>query len=1381
MVNFNTKKRILRKLSDTAEKHVLLLLPCLIVAGFVKLYYFILCNIDIAFSDKDGNFLGIKQKEKPPKAEKRRKDDIVYVKRPFLSRMISAVLAFAFVGMFVPEALPVIEAFAETPSYVSTSDSNGKFYDCDAVHYGDSLGKYDYYYNNGTLRFDSMEIDEAKCEDTYGAFKIAVKSGYNLNGATKLSNDNGEAKVSDNGKFVSAEIRGYGMDDSGSTVVRETGYTLYTSSKRAVTNPSQLAEVTECAVSGLNPAYKYNFYIVIREAVVLYQIEKGGNIADYIDDDTGEIITKITSTTPEGKKAATLQRVTVELKSNVVSSDPGQWLDEPNPNVEDDIFTVEYSTDGGKIGNKITVSYDLVTANANKSDDQKVTGYKIWKRTENGTYSVIGTRAVNSWGSGDWVYTDENVEDTTKYYYVLTSYANTFPLQDNTNTVKTSHEPSGNLSNNYDEYVYTKTAKPQNLTVTSNNTYNTITWTAVPGATSYRISRVNDAGVEEALGAQTSTTYKDTTIDSMSSYTYKVVAINGNNDENHVGNGARESDAAEQWIEAITPSVDEPFNVQAISSDNDTVIYITWQCYTQDVTGFDIIIEKVLYDENGEEIGTEPYDTVESVKASSAFVRNETDTNGKAYSCYSTSYTGCIYGESYRVSVQSYLIVGNTGKKDPISDPHPRPLGYFVKIGTDIYPPQEVYATSASKQITVNWSASQGASDYVLNIYKIKNGKVVNTSSRNVGNVTSYTLSGLADGDIYGFTVQAEKDVLGKKMISSKSEEVIGIVGNPLTRPVDLTVAQNGDNVDISWKAVDGADGYYLYIKNMTTGVTDTKDRTAASYTQTDAVYGTTYQYYVVAYKTITFENGESPLYYQSQKSDVESLTVGGKIGFPSNLKATPSDGQIDLSWDAVAGAEGYIIYATCDGKTETFNVTGNSFSHTGLTAGKTYSYYVTAYKTVSGSTVSSVPSVTVKATVGGVIAAPTDFEVSTTESTAVLKWTAVSGAEGYTVYGKSDDGQTLEIDVSKATYTHTGLISGETWTYYVKAYKTISNERVYSSATNSIAVKIGSTLAAPTDLVATAGNRQVDLKWTAVTGAAGYIVYVYDNNTANFQPVTIVSQTSYSHTSLVNGQKYTYMVAAYKINDGDRIIGNYSLSVSAIPTAGNAADVDTTIAIKGTAPYGISHSELISAAANHDAFDDPVDAYISVNDESTSAVKEVLRGYANGLKSFIVYPFDITLYLENSLVEVEPNDGFNVTFTIPVPDQMADYRDYITVIHLKDDGTDEVTEESDYSAIFVSGTDLEVLPSAIVDVGGVWCVQFTTSSCSPFAFVVYKDNLSDVSSGGASSADSGFAGSYDTSILLFTALPDILPAEKKTKFVVTAKKRYRIKSRTLK
>lgn len=1392
MLDFNTKKKILRKLSDCAEKHFIMLIPCLIAAGFVKLFYFIVCNIDIALSDKEGNFLGIKHRS-GEKVPKKKKDDIVYVKRSFWSRAVSCVLVFAFVGMFVPVAMPAIGASAATSvtDYISTQDADNPL----NIDYSSDYDKYVFCYDS-TTAIPNSNPNITECKSANGAVLLRWDQ-YNIQSMPK---DNTGTDINKrNGTFNSAKIFCNKYNKDGALVEQDISlgsvYLKSSSGTQSVASGLDLSKVTENVITGLDTGYNYEFYMVVYENIVIYQLQEGdtlADLADYTYESNGSVIINTDKTSTRTAKVAKSAKVVQhKIVSNTIMGYPGSMLPEPNPNADvlsDTQLAVTYNDDGY---NEVAVSTDLL----NKTG---VTGYYIYKSSDtvdgNGkhtlsNYTQVCDIVLNTIDcSNVYRWRDYNISPTSKYSYIICAYQVAFQDKTGKNCYLTSSLPTGTAGNGYDEHVYTKTEAPTSVNVVNNNSYFTITWPSVVGATSYIVERddnngnivVVDSHVAFEAG-KTSYSIDDKNVESNKNYTYRVYAVNGNNNGRTGVDGSPKSDAAINKDNILSPNIYTPFDIKVTSSNNDTSVNITWKCYGEDITGFDIEVKHVEYDAQGNEI--EPvdengnpviYKPINDIKASYALVSTSKDDNGKTVYNYSYTDSGYVYGESYRFKVRSYIIVGETNNKEPKSDYVPQPLGYKVTIGTKILPPQEISAVSGDKQITVNWSASEGADYYILSIEK-KSGSRFTVLSTKIVNGTSYVHTGLKDGDTYWYRVKAVKKVLGVDTESDFTNYVAATVCNPLTKPVDLKITQNGDNLVITWKKVDGADGYYLIIKGD--GFTDIKDVTEPTYTQTDAKYGVTYEYVVYAYKTITYTDGSRPDECVSEPSNKEWFTLGGSISFPTDLKAVPYDGRIELSWNVVPGAAGYVLYATCDGRTETFNVSGTSFSHTGLTPGKTYTYYVVAYKFVNDTAVYSIPSNTVTATVGSPIGAPTDFSVTPAESSATLKWTAPKGSkpEGYTVYGTSDSGQRLEIDVSKTTYTHTGLMSGDIWTYYVKAYKTINNQRVYSDPTTSITVKIGTVLAAPTDLVAASGNRQVALKWTKVKNADGYIVYVYDEATANFQPISIVSKPTYTHTGLKNGTKYTYMVAAYKMISGERVIGDYSLSVSAIPTAGNAADVDFTINVKGTVPYGISHSELISAAANHDAFNDPVDAYFSVNDESTRAIKEVLRGYANGLKSFIIYPFDISLYLENTLVEVEPNEGFNVTFTIPVPDQMIGYRDYITVVHLKTDGTDTVYDDSS-DDIFISSTELEVLPSAIIDVNGVWCVQFTTASCSPFAFVIYKDNLDDVSSGGASSAGGTSAGSFNTGVLLFTALPDIMPSEKKTKYVVATKKRYRIK-----
>ena len=88
-------------------------------------------------------------------------------------------------------------------------------------------------------------------------------------------------------------------------------------------------------------------------------------------------------------------------------------------------------------------------------------------------------------------------------------------------------------------------------------------------------------------------------------------------------------------------------------------------------------------------------------------------------------------------------------------------------------------------------------------------------------------------------------------------------------------------------------------------------------------------------------------------------------------------------------------------------------------------------------------------------------------------------------------------------------------------------------------------TLSAPSGLTATGTAGQVSLDWSAVTSASSYTVY-WDNATgisSSSTAITSVSTDNYTHSSLDNGSKYYYKVAAVA---SDNTIGSLSSEVNA-------------------------------------------------------------------------------------------------------------------------------------------------------------------------------------------------------------------------------------------
>lgn len=1190
MLNFYTKKKILKRLSECSEKNFLMVLPCMIAAVCVKLFYFAACNIDIALSDRDGNFLGIKRKQKVNAPSKVKQDDIVYVKKSPAGRIVSVVLAFAFAFMTVPAS--EITVFA-ADGYTQLSGSS-------------------YYYKDSD--WTTLKIAEKNFVNGYGSARvfwelITGKPGSYI--ITKVNNANGVEEI---------------MSD----VWKSTTYTY----------------------TGLSPSTSYTYRIQAKKTISLYNL-----------------IPKDPSADPPRLTDQYEKVTTYDILSNEIEFNAGT----PNVAIDTPVLNdIEY--DGNVTA---TLRWTPVTQ---RGSDVDAEGYVIFRRTINNKTSTatkftqIGSIRAASPGAIDanglFTYSDTVVQGTVYEYYVM-AYSDVF----------------GDTSGQY-----------------------------IP----------NSAGIITS---------------------------------------ASEENAVKKRI-ATTPT--SPKNLKVTSNKKDT-LNLTWAAGSGNNNGYIIFRSDVELKEA--EAYAAGYSDFSKYIIDKAALLDEVSDSTKSYADKDSS---LINDHTYWYYVISYIIQDTSGTRL-----YSVPAKASGSISSSLTTPQGFTAVPGDGQVVLSWDQVAGADGYKLYITKVSSydGSTTGVGVTNVVYVTknTYTHVGLFNGDVYSYQVRAYINTTTNpdptvedydKLLSDYSDKRTVTVGLELGTPQDMKATTKEGTVTVSWSAVSGAEGYTLYY-SKNSGAYQHVEVTKPTFNHTGLNIGDRYSYYVVPYKTV---NGVRVV---GNSSVIISIIVGDSIDAPKDLTATASDGKIDLKWTTVKGAEGYIVYATSGGVTTNFNVSKGTFSHTGLTTGSVWSYYVVAYKTVNGERFYSEPSATVTATAGIFLSAPADFAVKTNDASATLTWTAVKGSEGYTVYAYKS-GTSLQFDVSKPTFTHTGLNNGETWNYYVRAYKTVNGERVYSDPTITLSIKIGAALSAPIDLIAVSGNRQVDLKWSKVNGAEGYIVYLYDDASESFLPLTAVSKTQYSHTGLKNGTKYTYMVAAYKTLNGEQVIGDYSMAVWAIPSSGSAGDIDTTLNIKGTAPYGISHSELISAAANHDAFDESVDIYFSVNSESTKAVKEVLKHYANGLSSFIIYPFDISAYIADTLVSVEPNDGYSVTFTMPVPDKLIRYRDYITVIHIPTDGT-QIIYDDDIDNVFVSATDLEVLPSAIIQINGHWCIQFTASSFSPFALVIYKDNISDISSGAASEAGS-FAGTFNTGMLLFTVTPDIMPQEKKTKFVVSTKKYYRIK-----
>lgn len=171
--------------------------------------------------------------------------------------------------------------------------------------------------------------------------------------------------------------------------------------------------------------------------------------------------------------------------------------------------------------------------------------------------------------------------------------------------------------------------------------------------------------------------------------------------------------------------------------------------------------------------------------------------------------------------------------------------------------------------------------------------------------------------------------------------------GGELTAPAapsGLTTAASDAEVSLDWSGVDGADSYSIYRATESTdevlGSALDAGISSTSYTDESAENGTTYYYRVTA---VASEDGETA------ESDGSDEALGTPFTNPTELEGASGGSQIELDWNAAAGAAFYNVYRSTE---STGGVEGNplatSISDPGFTDdtaenGTKYYYRVTS------------------------------------------------------------------------------------------------------------------------------------------------------------------------------------------------------------------------------------------------------------------------------------------------------------------------------------------------------------------------------------------------------------------------------------------------------
>ena len=754
---------------------------------------------------------------------------------------------------------------------------------------------------------------------------------------------------------------------------------------------------------------------------------------------------------------------------------------------------------------------------------------------------LLGTGLVATPGNGSVTLTYDTTPGATRYLpYVSTDNATFTALSF---TTATTYIQSG-LTNGTTYYYYvvpyngntagtaSNTASalvslpaPTNLVATPGTTSITLTFTASArvGAMDYEVFESTNPNAPASSYVSLGDTNGDTTFTQTGltpgvTYYYYVVPQNA-------GGPGMPSATVHATVPALV-SLSAPTSLTGTHGSG--IIRLTWVAPTGAVSYYNV---KRSTTSGG------PYTTIGTAKPA----------NGTTYDD-----TSVVNGTTY------YYIVTAAATNGTESVPSNQAAVLAGFIGTGLV------AAPGNGLVTLTYDAIIGATNY--QVFYSGDGGANFYGLGYIGNVTTYTQTGLTNGQTYKYFVVPYNDAGA----GTQSTTVSATVSLPAPTGITATPGNGLERIDWTASTFPGAtnyqvfysaDGVNFYGLGYTGNVT--------TFTQTGLINGQTYKYFVVPYN----DGG----------AGTPSVTISSTVSLPAptNITLMPGNGLMKISWTASTfpGATNYQVFYSADNGANFYGLgfTGNAttFTQTGLTNAHTYIYYVVAYNDGGNSP----NSLTATATVS--LPAPTNVTATPGNGSVTVKWTASAfpGATDYQVFSSADGGANFYgqgYTGTATSYTQTGLTNGQTYKYYVVAY----NDG--GPSVNSATVSATVTLATPSNVVATPGNGLVTVTWSAVPTASNYQVFSSADGTNFYGQGYTGNVTTYTQTGLTNGQAYKYYVVAY--NDGgpspNSLTTTATVSLPA-PTNVTATPGNGAVTVKWTASAfpGANNYQVFSSA----------------------------------------------------------------------------------------------------------------------------------------------------------------------------------------------------------
>ena len=353
----------------------------------------------------------------------------------------------------------------------------------------------------------------------------------------------------------------------------------------------------------------------------------------------------------------------------------------------------------------------------------------------------------------------------------------------------------------------------------------------------------------------------------------------------------------------------------------------------------------------------------------------------------------------------------------------------------------------------------------------------------------------------------------------------------PALKPTELTgvkvKTQGTASLTLAWDKNANAKGYIIeqYKGGKWTQIAKTSSNTAVTYTVNGLAADTTYTFRIKAYAI----SGESEIY-----SDYVRIAGKTRIANVALFKGSAvSQSAVKLDWSKNDKATGYVIEQYKGGKWTAIATTKNNttltFTVKGLAKGTTYSFRIKSFrKTGSTTDFSEYTAIKAATLLDGV----SDFKVtSVTGSWITLEWAKNDKATGYSIEQYKGGKWTVIATTKNNTtlkFTVKGLKNDTTYSFRIRAYKTVGASNVYSDYVRiagktripNVAKFTGSAVSASA----------VKLDWSKNDKATGYVIEQYKGGKWTALATTKNNTTlTFTVKGLAKGTAYSFRIKSFR------------------------------------------------------------------------------------------------------------------------------------------------------------------------------------------------------------------------------------------------------------